>query len=112
VPLPISFPIPLTEPSEHIVYLNAEETEEEAGTEGCELELGGLGAPSGTPVAPPGTLCVFTLLDNLGLVKNIGESSFPGFGKNDSPTGARIWVETEEGEVQIDGVWAVTAAEP
>lgn len=114
LPIAISYPIPLEEPSEDVVYLNAEETEEEAGTGGCELEFPeNFGEPKAEPVAPPGTLCVFTLFEEQGTFKNIGESSFPAFGTNDSPSGALLWVKTSapSGELKMHGVWAVTAPE-
>lgn len=117
LPFAISYPLPLEDPSEEVVILNKEETEESAGSGDCELEVPGeedFGDPVGEPVAPPGTLCIFTLREEQGVIKNVGESAFGEFfGTNDSPAGAVIWVEPSlpNGEVDMQGVWAVTAPE-
>ena len=110
-PHAISYPIPLAEPAENVVYLNAEETEASTSTpvEGCELEVF---ENTASPVAPPGTLCVFTRGEfGVGKVEFIGDSGlFPG---TDDPAGAFVWVQsTGEGPMNLFGTWAVTAAEP
>ena len=85
VPAAISYSIPLAEPSEHVVFLNQEETEESTTTpkEGCELEVENLAAK---PVAPPGTLCVFTRIKEAGSVSRIAN----GVEVGDSPAGAHL----------------------
>ncbi len=107
----ISYPIPLAQPSENVVYLNAEETELSTTTpvEGCELELFENAA---TPVAPPGTLCVFTRGEfGVGSVEFIGDNG--GFEGTDDPAGAFIWAKSSAiGNMNLFGTWAVTAAEP
>jgi hypothetical protein len=105
VPAAISYSIPLAEPSEHVVYLNVEETEESTTTpkEGCELEVENLAAE---PVAPPGTLCVFTRIKEAGSVSRIAN----GIEAGDSPAGAYIWGKSSVGgALGISGTWAVTA---
>jgi hypothetical protein len=67
-----------------------------------------------TPIAPPGTLCVFTsTTDN-----TLGTFSFPapvkGAEHGDSPAGTFVWFEPVEAEpligfVKAWGPWAVTA---
>jgi hypothetical protein len=112
VPLSISFPIPLAKPSASIVYLNFEETFFEEGTGGCELKMAEEpGEPIGTPIAPAGKLCVFTLSEEQGTVSKIGESQEFG-GSNDSPSGATMWIKSSapNGALNMYGVWAVTAA--
>jgi Collagen triple helix repeat (20 copies) len=108
----ISFSIPLAEPSENVVYLNREETENSAFGEpkqGCELEVEELAAK---PVAPPGTLCVFTREEaGAGIFNFIGNSALY---LGDSPAGAFIWFHTASptgGYIGAAGTWAVTAAE-
>jgi hypothetical protein len=102
--VPISYPIPLAEASEEVVYLNAVETEASPGSGECEYE------PEATPVAPPGTLCVFaTAEEGFGEFRLIGlHPAEPG---KDTPTGTYIWIKGgEEGEFPaMSGVWAVTA---
>ncbi|HVQ58663.1 MAG TPA: hypothetical protein VMS60_07120 [Solirubrobacterales bacterium] len=116
-PIPISYSIPLAEPSAKVVFLNEEETKSEAGTEGCELEVPNfeeVGAPVSEPVAPPGTLCIFWLEGQeagLGAFVRIGENSEAG-PETDSPSGAVLWFKTVAKELNVHGVWAVTAAEP
>lgn len=113
----ISYSIPLAEPSEKVVLLNKLETEESTTTpvEGCELELGDSTA---MPVAPPGTLCVFTRQEAEGSkVMGISEDGFlPGPSDTDSPTGAYVWAEPGAlapelgvGRFYLTGTWAVTA---
>lgn len=105
-PFAISFPIPLAEPSTHVVYLNLPETEESTTTpvQGCELELFN---PAAKPVAPKDTLCVFTRSEEEGVVKFIGENAAA---KGDSPAGAYIWAETSSlANWSLYGTWAVTA---
>ena len=105
VPAAISYSIPLAEPSEHVVFLNQEETEESTTTpkEGCELEVENLAAK---PVAPPGTLCVFTRIKEAGSVSRIAN----GVEVGDSPAGAFIWGKSSVGgALGISGTWAVTA---
>jgi len=106
----ISYSVPLAAPSEKVVYLNKTETENSTGTpkDGCKLELGD---PAAKPVAPPGTLCVFTRFEEFGTFQFIGESAVK---KGDSPSGAFIWFETAEisselGAIEHWGTWAVTA---
>jgi hypothetical protein len=114
-PYAISYPIPLAKPSEHTVVLNKAETEASATTpkEGCKYDLGGL--PNSKPVAPAGTLCVFTVYQVSGHIGEfVGTVEDPQVA-GDSPAGAFIRVRTGEevanglGEVQVGGVWAVTA---
>jgi len=104
----VSYQIPLEEPSEKVVYLNKTETQNSTTNpvEGCELELG---EPAAIPVAPPGTLCVFTREEEGGKFKyvGIGESG-------DTPAGAPLFIEPDEvegliGVVNMNGTWAVTA---
>lgn len=110
VPIAISYPIPLAEPSESVEILDMAETEASAGSGKCELELANLDA---TPVAPPGTLCIFTRsehgLGGEGELKFVGE----GFEENeqgDTPTGGFLWVNgAENGIIDFRGSWAVTA---
>jgi hypothetical protein len=101
----ISYSIPLAVPSEKVVYLNGEETEESTGTpvEGCELDVFDIAAK---PVAPAGTLCVFTRFEQFGKVKFIGSNVIE---KGDSPAGALIWAESEAERLRLAGTWAVTA---
>jgi len=93
----ISYSIPLAEPSEKVIYLLAGEEEKE----GCKLE--GFN-PAATPIAPPGTLCVFTREEEQGTVYVIGENIV---NLGDSTVGAYIWIEPtppgEGGPVQISG---------
>jgi Collagen triple helix repeat (20 copies) len=106
-PFAISFPIPIAKPSEHVVYLDLEETEESTTTpkEGCELEVEN---PAAKPTPPPaGTLCVFTRLEE-GSAKFV-RLGLNGFVTSDQPAGTFIWLETAEaGIVNISGTWAVT----
>jgi hypothetical protein len=105
VPFPISYNIPLAQPSEHVVYLDAEETELSEGSGECELEAG-LGA---TPVAPPGYLCVFTRGEPAGSVGFIGNNRIE---LGDTPAGALVWgYPNAQERVAVYGTWAVTAAE-
>jgi len=106
----ISYPIHLAEPSENAVHLDEAETIASAGSpvEGCEYEVAN---PEAVPVAPPGTLCVFTDQEEFGTFTTIG----PG-NSGDTPSGTSLWVETTEAEPLIGfsnmfGTWAVTAAE-
>jgi hypothetical protein len=108
LPFQLSFNIPLATPSEHAVFLNAEETEGSEGSGKCELVGTGLSAK---PVAPPGYLCVFTRLEEFGTVNFIG-LSFLAIG--DTPAGATIWATPTEDaandyRVVMSGTWAVTA---
>jgi hypothetical protein len=106
----ISYSIPLAVPSEKVVFLTQAQTESSVTTpvEGCHLDPG---TPSAKPVAPTGTLCVFTRESEQGTFKFIGESAAsPG----DSATGAFIWFEPGEitpelGALDTRGTWAVTA---
>jgi hypothetical protein len=107
-PSAISFPIPLAEPSEEVVYLNEAETSTSTTVpvHGCEYEASNPGA---MPVAPAGKLCVFTLVEEHGTIKGIDTPAVLG----DRVTGAflRADLELYEGEtgwVEIQGVWAVT----
>jgi hypothetical protein len=104
--IPISFPIPMPAPSEEGFFLNAEETESEAGTGGC----------TGTvvnPTAPPGVLCVYTRVE---FNENIeGGAAILFNGENGyGPPGAliRLTIEGEPARVVMDGTWAVTAPQP
>lgn len=106
----ISYPIPLAAPSEKAVFLNQAETEASAVTpvQGCSLQLQSLAAK---PVAPAGTLCVFTRHEEFGSFKFIGED---GAHKGDSLTGAFLWLEPleitpESAAIEFWGTWAVTA---
>jgi hypothetical protein len=101
----ISYPIPLEKPSENVVYLDAAETEASAATpvQGCSYDAED---PEAVPVAPPGTLCVFTRLESA------GEVSFIGAAGTDWATGTYVLAETEGegvGAVNVFGAWAVTA---
>ena len=115
----IAFPIPL-ESFIHAVYLNSEDTFNEAETEGCKWESVN---PEATPAAPPGTLCIFE------------EQPFEGFGSEHvvhdvlanppgvaelgefaGPTGAVLPFflnGTAENPARLSaaGAWAVTAPE-
>jgi hypothetical protein len=96
----ISYPIPLAENSEQVKYLDAEETEESVGSGGCELDIFD---PDAAPVAPAGTLCVFTRIESLGKV---------AFVQQDTVAGTLIFGATEaDGLWELAGTWAVTAAE-
>jgi hypothetical protein len=110
LPSQISYNIPLAKPSEHVKYLNKAETEGSAGSGECELVGSGFAA---IPVAPPGYLCVFTQVAELGQVQYIGPGPFEA--GHDSTSGAFIWSLTEAFEgvfgTSMAGVWAVTAAE-
>jgi hypothetical protein len=116
-PFQISYAIPLAEPSADVVYLNHTETEESTSTpiEGCELDVTSAAV---IPVAPAGTLCVFTRLEEFGSrVKFIGET-FNTSKNTDSTTGTFVWAEPGAtfpelgiGHFQLTGTWAVTAAE-
>jgi len=110
-PFPISYSIPLAEPSEHVVLLNKAETENSTTTpkEGCELETGVLEA---TPVAPAGTLCVFTRAEEEG--SKVGFIGLSAAILGDTPAGTYLWAETSEvtpelGQWKLYGTWAVTA---
>jgi hypothetical protein len=105
----ISYSIPLAAPSEHVVYLNATQTTNSVTTpvEGCKFEVGN---PAAVPVAPAGTLCVFTRSEEAGEVKDIGAA----VGNDDSRSGTSLYVELlaftpEFGAANLDGTWAVTA---
>lgn len=110
-PLTISFPIPLSTPSKHVVFLNKEETENSVASpkEGCKYEASSVTAK---PIAPSDTLCVFALAELEGTkVFKIGPSSSE---PSDIPTGAILWANTVEsfeglGYLDIYGTWAVTA---
>jgi hypothetical protein len=107
----ISFPIPLKEGKEGYVYavLDKEETEEEAGTNGC----------TGTvekPTAPEGKLCVYTAEEeNIQATKPLGElfASFqPVLEEGYLATGAALQGLSAEGsssKAAAAGTWAVTA---
>jgi hypothetical protein len=106
----ISYPIPLAKPSEKVVFLTQAQTESSVGApvEGCEYELGN---PAAKPVAPPGTLCVFTQFKEFGTFNFIGES---GGNTGDTRTGTYVWFSGSEIEGPIGfayagGTWAVTA---
>jgi hypothetical protein len=114
-PYAISYPIPLAKASEHTVVLNKTETEASTATpkEGCKYDLAGL--PNSKPVAPAGTLCIFTVYQVSGHIGEfVGTVEDPQVA-GDSPAGAFFRVRTGEevanglGEVQVGGVWAVTA---
>ncbi len=114
---PISYPIPLAEPSEHVVKLTKAETANSTTVpiEGCEYDNAD---PEARPVAPPGTLCVFTTQENAeggSLVAIVSPASEP-FAIGDSTSGALVkgnafaYGTTEElGIFELGGVWAVTA---
>jgi len=118
-PLAISYSIPLAEPSEHLVVLRKQETIESMTTpkEGCKFDVTNI--PTAKPVAPLGTLCVFTLSEESGklsfFVGRPGTSIETG--ANDSLTGAFLNARSGEGttaegtlgETNLAGVWAVTA---
>jgi hypothetical protein len=103
--VPISYSIPLAEPSQEVVFLNLPETEASSGSGACEYETE---EPEATPVAPPGTLCVFSTEEGFGEFKFIGMSPAE---LGDTPTGTFIWLKAAaEGEFPgMRGVWAVTA---
>jgi len=104
VQIPISFPIPLEDPSEEAFYLNLEETEEGAGTHGC----------TGTvehPTAPPGVLCMYTAQEE---GSNFPDEAFPlisGVGYQPAGTVLRFFSEEfgQPSVLQVNGTWAVTA---
>ncbi len=106
----ISFTIPLAAPSEHVFLLNKAETEESTTTpvEGCEYDPAD---PTAVPVAPPGTLCVFTTREGEeeGTVVSVTKSP-AGLIKSDSRLGAYIWGNPPLGKFELAGTWAVTAA--
>ncbi len=106
---PISYSIPLAEPSEKVVLLDQLETAESTAhpVEGCELKVGDNEA---MPVAPPGTLCVFTREE---LVGSVQEIRVEGSNEGDSPTGTYVWSAPSSigGALSAYGTWAVTAAE-
>jgi Collagen triple helix repeat (20 copies) len=110
----ISFPIPLSA-SVPAVFLDEEETWEEAETGGCKWEVGNKDA---TPEAPAGKLCVFTEIQRMtnasfgpspiqpipGTEIESGRAGPEGafikvfLGGTEKPATANLW-----------GVWAVTA---
>lgn len=103
----ISYPIPLAASSAHYVILNQEETESSVETpvEGCELETEGATA---TPVAPPGTLCIFTRWEEAGSPQYLTYS--PEGEGGDSPSGGVLWVKVSPSQtMETFGSWAVTA---
>jgi Collagen triple helix repeat (20 copies) len=110
--VPISFSIPLAETSEHVVILTKQETVESTTTpkEGCEYEVAN---PAAMPVAPAGTLCVFTVTEEAGTVVGIVA---PTPNEADRVTGAFVRVADSEGfgtpeelaQYKLNGVWAVT----
>jgi hypothetical protein len=113
----ISFSIPLAAPSEKVILLNKQETEESTTTpvEGCKYDPTD---PAGIPVAPAGTLCVFTTVagGESGHPSSVNKANFNGTQYSDSRTGAYIYGETsvvlEElgiGKFDLAGAWAVTA---
>lgn len=118
-PVPISFPIPLSG-TVTAVYLNQEETKEEAETGGCKWEQGNATAE---PEAPAGTLCVFTQEEEkselFGSEFPEGVQYFtppgkPSVTEKAGPAGAHMWVQIygEPGTpatVSGYGAWAVTA---
>ena len=109
VPVAISFPIELKEVSAegHALHLNEAETDAQPKTGECK---GSLAAPT----APPGTLCIYTLEEELhgahqsfifAPVKEPEE--FGQYGK----TGAFMYYEASEAgaSIKAQGTWAVTA---
>lgn len=112
-PVAISFPIPLAGTA-NPVYLNAEETANEAETGGCKWEQDN---PVATPEAPEGTLCVFE--ENAEKVHASGFSFFstpgdPEGGGTAGPTGIYAWFSVEgepaqKATLNLSGAWAVTA---
>lgn len=102
----ISFSIPLAAGGEATI-LNQQETEEEAGTEGC----------NGTvedPTAPAGTLCVYTAeeenekVTSTRILSPAGESG--QYGRSGAYVDLSITGTTEEpGRAFAHGTWAVTA---
>ncbi len=109
--IPVSFSIPLAETSEHVVVLTKQETIESTTTpkEGCEYEVAN---PAAMPVAPAGTLCVFTVFEEAGHATSV----VTPFAVGDRATGAFIRVASPEGfgeadelgQYLLNGVWAVT----
>jgi hypothetical protein len=113
-PASISFPIPLVEPSEEVVYLNRAETLTSTTTpvHGCEYNASDPGA---MPVAPAGELCVFTLIEGHGHIESINTNTQPFSGSGDLVTGAFLKGEPEAlhtgeelGWYELNGIWAVT----
>jgi hypothetical protein len=105
----ISYPIPLAAPSEHVAFLNFEETEGSTTTpvEGCEFEVE---SASAVPVAPAGTLCVFTTLQEAGTPKYVAPPGIAFESGQDSPVGALIAGKSSAAKtMRLFGVWAVTA---
>jgi hypothetical protein len=108
LPFAISYSIPLAKKSEHIIYLDKAQTAASAGSGGCEWEPANL---NDIPVAPPGTLCVFTEEESSSQAKFgfIGPNALE---EGDSTTGAWIWFFVESAPTLANqyGTWAVTAA--
>jgi hypothetical protein len=110
----ISFPIPLATTAQ-VVFIDRAETESEAEPEGCrwkEFETNPNSKPEATH---PGTLCVFTQIENLEHASFLFPLS-PGVGEIGTAGPAGVYLGyTVEGEpatpavVNEDGVWAVTA---
>ena len=105
IPVAFSFPIPLAEGGEEAFFLNETETSTEAGTGGCTGSVI-------EPTAPEGVLCVYTAYENQ---TNIGTSPFFVFANQIGfqPTGTVLRFQAEEAPatLQMNGSWAVTAAE-
>jgi hypothetical protein len=105
----ISYTIPLAAPSEHVVFLNFEKTEGSITTpvEGCKFEVE---SASAVPVAPTGTLCVFTTLEEAGTPKYVAPPGIAFESGQDSPVGALIAGKSSAAKtMRLFGVWAVTA---
>jgi collagen triple helix repeat protein len=108
-PSAISFPIPLKEAGEAFAFGKAETAAEEYGTSRC--------AGNGEdPTAPPGTLCVYTLQEDLfeaggaieALVPSPGGTTSAGFGPSGSWI-AGIALTGNAAHADLAGTWAVTA---
>jgi hypothetical protein len=109
VEIPISFPIPLQAPSEHAFFLNAEETANEEGTNGC---TGTVEAPT----APAGSLCIYTAQEEstVGTESTFPAEAFPTIAGNGYlPSGTVLRFFSLGGEhakaLTVNGTWAVTA---
>jgi len=108
----ISFPIPLANaggPESAFIFSKAETANEEFGTSGCT-------GTAGEPTAPPGTLCVYTGLEELFEYDFIGElRSADGQINRYGVSGAFLTgpslVGTPEktAKIEASGSWAVTA---
>ena len=105
--IPISYSIPLAKHSATVEYLNQEKTEDSVGSGKCELDISN---PDAKPIAPAGTLCVFTRFE--APESHVGRVGLASFSGDDTLTGTFVEGVTEAfGTWELYGAWAVTAAE-